>query len=55
MNRELLETEMVKQDVKRWYKEGYSLSEILTKLGDIHLIVISPEELEEFISKYVTD
>ena len=49
MNRELLETQIVKSSILRYLQMGFSINQIREKLEDIHLIVIPTEELEEFI------
>ena len=49
MNEELLDTYVVKSDITRWLNDGKTLTEILFKLEDIQLIVISEEELKNFI------
>lgn len=51
MNRELLSTEIVRQDIERWISEGYSLEKIARKLEDIHLIIMPKEEIREFIKE----
>lgn len=50
MNKELLDTPIVKQSILRYLELGFSLNEILDKLLDIHLIIITKKELECFIN-----
>lgn len=51
-NENLLKTVMVKSQLKLWRKEWkLSYDEILYKLADIHLIVITKDELKEFLKK----
>lgn len=49
MNEELLETQIVSLSIERYIREGLSHKEILEKLEDIHLIVITQDDLEMFI------
>lgn len=49
MNKELLETPIVKASLKRYSEQGLSNEEILNKLEDIHFIFISEEELREVL------
>jgi len=53
MNEELLKTAVVKGQIKRYLELGYSVEYILERLDFIHLIVISKEELENFIAKHL--
>ena len=52
MNEELLKTSVVKGQIKRYLELGYDFDYILTRLDFIHLIVISKEELEDFIKTF---
>ena len=54
MNQELLNTPIVKESIKRYLELGYSHKKILDKLLDIHLIIITNEELIEFIENKLT-
>ena len=49
MNKELLDTPILKSAIARYLEEDLSLKEILNKLFDIHLIIITEKELEDFI------
>lgn len=49
MNKELLETPVVESSIRRYLRNGLNLEEILDKLLDIHLIIITQKELIEFI------
>jgi hypothetical protein len=49
LNQELLNTPIVKQSIIRYLKQELSLNEILQKLLDIQLIIISKDELQIFI------
>lgn len=49
MNEDLLDTQIVKESIKRYLKLGLTLKEILNKLWDIHLIDITENELKDFI------
>lgn len=49
MNEDLLETQIVKFSIERWLREGISLDGILSRLDNIHLIIIEKEDLEWFI------
>ena len=45
----LLDTPIVKSEIKRWIKEGYEYKYILEKLKFVHYIDISDDELNMFI------
>ena len=49
MNKELLNTPILKNAIVRYLEEDLSLKEILDKLFDIHLIIITEKELKDFI------
>lgn len=51
MNKELLNTPIVKGQIKRYLSEDYILEHILDRLHEIHLIQITVDELIEFIEK----
>jgi hypothetical protein len=51
MNKELLNTPVVKGSIKRYLELGLNLEEILNKLLDIHLIIITKKELSDFIEE----
>ena len=49
MNENLLNTFIVKAQVKRYLSEGMSFKDILIKLEWIHLIKINQKQLKEYI------
>ncbi len=49
MNKELLNTIIVKISIKRYLELDYSIDEIRLKLEDIHLIILTNDDLGEFI------
>jgi len=53
MNKELLNTPIVKSAIKRYISDGLTLKEINLKLLDIQLIIITEDELQEFIKNNI--
>lgn len=49
MNEELLKTQIVSLSITRWLNNDLGLDGVLEKLEDIHLIIISKDELLDFI------
>lgn len=52
MNKELMETTIIKSQLKRWKDKGYSLDHILVRLWEIHFIKIKKETLINILKKY---
>lgn len=51
MNEDLLNTPIVKSAINHYLEIGYTIKQINERLMDVHLIIISNEELKNFIEK----
>lgn len=50
-NEELLETSMLKSQLKRWKNKKYSIDHIIARLWEIHLIKVKKKKIKKLLNK----